>query len=156
LLAGAVATASGALMLTQLSPTTSMAYLFGAYVLIGLGMGLFNPPITNTAVSGMPPSMAGVAAAVASTARQGGSTLGVAVFGVLAGNSGIVGVSKGFAAATHPAWWVAVGIGAMLFVVGVATTTPWAHRTAERAAEQIEEETSTPPPSAADASLVAH
>jgi EmrB/QacA subfamily drug resistance transporter len=155
LLAGAAATSAGALMLTQLTPTTSMIYLFGAYVLIGLGMGLFNPPITNTAVSGMPPSMAGVAAAVASTARQGGSTLGVAVFGVLAGSHDIVGVSTGFAAATHPAWWVAVGIGVTLFVVGFATTTPWARRTAERAAEVIEEETSAPPPSA-DPQLVAH
>jgi len=156
LLAGAVATTAGALMLTALTPTTSMIYLFGAYVLIGLGMGLFNPPITNTAVSGMPPSMAGVAAAVASTARQGGSTLGVAVFGALAGSTGIAHASAGFAAATHAAWWVAVGIGVALFTIGFTTTTPWARHTAERAAEAIEEETSTPPPSAADASLVAH
>jgi MFS family permease len=155
LLAGAVATTAGALMLTQLAPTTSMIYLFGAYVLIGLGMGLFNPPITNTAVSGMPPSMAGVAAAVASTARQGGSTLGVAVFGALAGSRAIATASSGFASETHPAWWVAVGIGAVLFTIAFATTTPWAHRTAQRAAELIEEETSSPPPSA-DAQLVAH
>src|SRR6202012_2898199 len=107
-----------------------------------------------TAVSGMPPSMAGVAAAVASTARQGGSTLGVAVVGVLAGSSSIAGVSSGFAAATHAAWWVAVGIGVTLFVVGFATTTPWARRTAERAAEVIEEETTAPPPRT-DAPLVA-
>jgi EmrB/QacA subfamily drug resistance transporter len=156
LLAGAVATTAGGLMLTQLTATTSMAYLFGAYVLIGLGMGLFNPPITNTAVSGMPPSMAGVAAAVASTARQGGSTLGVAVFGVLAGSRGITGVSAGFAAATHAAWWLAVGIGVTLFVIGFATTTPWARRTAERAAETIEEETAAASPPNAEARLVAH
>ncbi len=122
-------------MLTQLTPTTSMIYLFGAYVLIGLGMGLFNPPITNTAVSGMPPSMAGVAAAVASTARQGGSTLGVAVFGVLAGSRGIAGVSAGFAAATH-AGMVGRGRDRGDAVRGrVRDHDPWARRTAERAAE---------------------
>jgi EmrB/QacA subfamily drug resistance transporter len=155
LLAGSATVAAGGLMLTALSPTTPMLYLFGSYLLIGFGMGLLNPPITNTAVSGMPPSMAGVAAAIASTARQGGSTLGVAVFGALAGGSGVAGVSSGFAASTHPAWWVVVGIGVTLFGVGVLTTTPWARRTAERAAEVIEEEISASGPGA-DASLVAH
>lgn len=55
--------------------------LAGCYLLIGLGFGMVNPPITNTAVSGMPRSQSGVAAAVASTARQVGSVLGVAVLG---------------------------------------------------------------------------
>jgi EmrB/QacA subfamily drug resistance transporter len=155
LLAGAAVMTAGAVMLTALTPTTSIIYLFGAYVLIGLGMGLLNPPITNTAVSGMPPSMAGVAAAIASTARQGGSTLGVAVFGAIAGSRGIAGVSAGFASSTHPAWWAAAAIGVVLLLLGFATTTRWAHRTAGRAAELIEEETSSPPPSA-DKPLVAH
>src|SRR5579875_2106267 len=138
LLTGSSALLAGGLMLIQLTPATSLLYLFGAYLLIGLGMGLLNPPITNTAVSGMPSSMAGVAAAVASTARNGGSTLGVAVFGALAGSQGVAGVAPGFAAATHPAWWVAAGIGATLLAIGLITTTGWAHRTAERAAESIE------------------
>ena len=42
-----------------------------------VGFGMMNAPITNTAVSGMPTSQAGVAAAVASTSRQVGSALGV-------------------------------------------------------------------------------
>ena len=46
-----------------------------------------NPPITNTAVSGMPNSQAGVAAAVASTSRQVGQTLGVAVIGSILGTA---------------------------------------------------------------------
>ena len=52
-----------------------------AYVVFGLGFGLVNAPITNAAVSGMPRAQAGVAAAIASTSRQVGSTLGVAVVG---------------------------------------------------------------------------
>jgi hypothetical protein len=71
----------GSLMLLALSPTTSYLYLGTAYLLIGLGFGCVNPPITNAAVSGMPLSRSGVAAAVASTARQVGSVLGVAVLG---------------------------------------------------------------------------
>ena len=79
------------LMLTHLDPTTPIALLFASYTLYGIGFGLVNPPITNTAVSGMPPSQAGVAAAIASTSRQVGATLGVAVIGAVAG----AGVSAG-------------------------------------------------------------
>src|SRR5207248_7563354 len=70
-----------ALMLTGLSPTTPVALLLAAYTVLGLAFGALNPPITNTAVSGMPRAQAGVAAAVASTSRQVGQTLGVAVIG---------------------------------------------------------------------------
>lgn len=73
MVAGA-ALCAAALMLTRLSPTTSTAYLLASYVIFGLGFGLVNPPITNTAVSGMPPSQAGGADAVASTSRQVGQT----------------------------------------------------------------------------------
>ena len=57
--------------------------LVAAYVVFGLGFGMVNAPITNTAVSGMPLAQAGVAAGVASTSRQVGSALGVAVLGSL-------------------------------------------------------------------------
>ncbi len=46
-------------------------------------LGFVNAPITDTAVSGMPRAQAGVAAAVASTSRQLGQTLGVAVVGAV-------------------------------------------------------------------------
>jgi predicted MFS family arabinose efflux permease len=85
LLAAAVAMIVAALMLTRITPGTPAAYLLTAYFLFGLGAGLVNPPITNTAVSGMPPAQAGVAAAVASTSRQVGMALGVAVLGAVAG-----------------------------------------------------------------------
>ena len=81
---GSLAVMASALILTQLTARTSFDVLVVSYVLFGAGIGLINPPITNTAVSGMPPSQAGVAAAVASTGRQVGSTLGVAVLGSLA------------------------------------------------------------------------
>ncbi|HET9060326.1 MAG TPA: MFS transporter, partial [Acidimicrobiales bacterium] len=70
---------AGSLALAQ--PHWPYLYLAGGYLLIGLGFGMVNPPITNTAVSGMPRAQSGVAAAVASTARQVGSVLGVAVLG---------------------------------------------------------------------------
>jgi EmrB/QacA subfamily drug resistance transporter len=141
---GALLVAS--MLLTRLTPTTSASYLLGAYFLFGIGAGLINPPITNTAVSGMPPSQAGVAAAIASTSRQVGMTLGVAVLGAIAGGtiSGAVGPS--FAAATHVGWWICAGLGLLCLVLGVLTTTRWAESTARETAERFRE---SEPPSVA-------
>ena len=60
-------------------------------MIFGIGFGMINPPITNTAVLGMPPAQAGVAAAVASTSRQLGQTLGVAVVGAIAAGGAVSG-----------------------------------------------------------------
>jgi EmrB/QacA subfamily drug resistance transporter len=134
LVAGAALTIS-ALMLTRLTTTTSFGYLLGAYVVFGLGFGLINPPITNTAVSGMPPAQAGVAAAVASTSRQVGQTLGVAVLGAVAGGGAASALGQGFAAATHPGWWIIAALGLVILVLGLLSTTRWALGTASRVAE---------------------
>jgi EmrB/QacA subfamily drug resistance transporter len=137
-------TAGGALLvasvlLTRLTPTTPTGYLLGAYFLFGIGAGLINPPITNTAVSGMPSSQAGVAAAIASTSRQVGMTLGVAVLGAISGGmiSGALGPS--FAAATHVGWWICAGLGLLSLVLGVLTTTRWAENTAKQTVERFRE-----------------
>jgi lysylphosphatidylglycerol synthetase-like protein (DUF2156 family) len=99
-------------------------------------MGLVNPPITNTAISGMPPSQAGVAAAVASTGRQVGVTLGVAVMGSLAAG-GVVAIGPGFTAATHASWWIMAALGVMTLVLGFVTTSAWGLATAGRVADQF-------------------
>jgi EmrB/QacA subfamily drug resistance transporter len=137
LAAGALIVA--ALMLTRLEPGTSTGYLLAAYFIFGIGIGLVNPPITNTAVSGMPPAQAGVAAAVASTSRQVGMTLGVAVIGAICGGSLAGTIGKGFAAATHPGWWIIAGLGVLILVLGVLTTGGWANRTARQTAEALRE-----------------
>src|SRR4051794_6193443 len=71
-----VALVTACAMLTGLSDTTSLGWLVAAYALFGIGLGFVNAPITNTAVSGMPRAQAGVAAAIATTSRQVGQTLG--------------------------------------------------------------------------------
>ena len=139
LLGGGVALIASAAILTQLTPTTPFAVLVVTYVLFGVGFGLVNPPITNTAVSGMPPSQAGVAAAVASTSRQVGMTLGVAVLGALAGGATAGAIGPRFAAATHASWWIIVALGVVVLVLGVLTTTPWAHDTALQTADRLRE-----------------
>jgi hypothetical protein len=100
---------------------------------------MVNPPITNTAVSGMPGSQAGVAAAIASTSRSVGLTLGVAVIGAIAGGTLTGAIEPSFAGATHAAWWLIVGLGVISLGVGLLTTTKWAHDTARRTAERFRE-----------------
>jgi EmrB/QacA subfamily drug resistance transporter len=139
LLASGIALTAAAVMLTSLEPDTSLGYLLVAYFVFGLGFGLVNPPITNTAVSGMPSSQAGVAAAVASTSRQVGMTLGVAIVGAVAG-AGASTLGGEFTAATHPGWWIIVGFGLGVLVLGGLSTTPWADRTAQTTADRFPED----------------
>jgi MFS family permease len=119
--------AVGALILTRLSAHTSLTQLLAAYIVFGIGFGSVNAPITNSAVSGMPREQAGVAGAVASTSRQIGSSLGVAVTGSL-----IAGSAAGFTTASHAAWAVVAGCGIAVFLVGLASTGRWAVGTADR------------------------
>jgi MFS family permease len=104
------------------------------YVLFGLGFAMVNSPITNTAVSGMPREQAGVAAAIASTSRQVGGALGVAVIGAAVA----AGYGAGFAEASHAGWWIISGLGAAVLVLGLVTTGRWARSTTERAAVPAE------------------
>jgi EmrB/QacA subfamily drug resistance transporter len=136
LVAGAAITVSG-LMLIRLTNTTPMSWLIVAYIIFGIGFGLVNAPITNTAVSGMPRTQAGVAAAVASTSRQVGSSLGVAVVGSVV-LSALAGAFKlGFADASHVGWLIIAGCGVAVFAVGAITSGRWARGTAERTASAL-------------------
>jgi EmrB/QacA subfamily drug resistance transporter len=139
LLVGGAGIALGAALLTDLGAHTSIASLVPAYIIFGIGFGMINPPITNTAVLGMPAAQAGVAAAVASTSRQLGQTLGVAVVGAVAAG-GLVSVGPGFVQASHAAWWIVTGCGVAVFVLGLASTTPWANRSARHVAEELDAE----------------
>ncbi|MFJ2741079.1 MFS transporter [Streptomyces sp. NPDC087440] len=139
LVAGTAMTAS-AVLFAGFRAETNTALMFTGYVLFGIGFGVVNAPITNTAVSGMPRAQAGVAAAVASTSRQVGSTLGVAVIGAVIA-AGISGTSyaDGFVAAAVPAWWVIAGCGLAVLLVGALTSGTWAKKTALRTAERLAE-----------------
>ena len=127
------------LLLVGLSATTPLGLLLVSYFVFGVGFGFVNSPITNTAVSGMPRTQAGVAAGVASTSRQVGQSLGVALAGSLAGGTaGAVGA--GFAAATHPVWWLVCAAGVAVATAGVVTTSRWAGRTSEQVGRLFEQE----------------
>jgi EmrB/QacA subfamily drug resistance transporter len=139
LIAGIALTAS-CLMLSQIGPTTSFTLLFAAYVVFGIGFGFVNAPITNAAVSGMPRAQAGVASAIASTSRQVGATLGVAVVGALLASAAGGSVGRDIAAPDHAGWYVLAGCGLIVLVLGQVVTTGWARRTADRTAQELNPE----------------
>jgi hypothetical protein len=127
----------GGLLLTGLTPGTSVAWLMAAYVTFGIGSGLVNAPITNTAVSGMPVAQAGVAAAVASTSRQVGQSLGVAVVGSAVASALHGQLRVGLTQASHAGWWIITGCGVAVLLIGLLTSGRWALATAARTAERI-------------------
>ena len=108
-------TAAGAGMLLTLSATTPLPVIEASFLIFGIGVGLVNAPITTTAVSGMPADRSGVAAATATTSRQVGQAIGVAIAGSL-----IAGTAVGSALSenTQPVWWVCIGLGAAVLVIG--------------------------------------
>ncbi len=147
LLVGGLGIMIGGGLLTDLGPHTAIPSLLPAYFIFGIGFGMVNPPITNTAVLGMPAAQAGVAAAVASTSRQVGQTLGVAVVGAVAA-AGVGVIGPGFVQASHAAWWIVTGAGAAVLVLGLFSTTRRAEETARRVADELEADGPVSPPAA--------
>jgi EmrB/QacA subfamily drug resistance transporter len=115
-------------MLSGIDAATPLAQLLAAYVVFGIGVGFVNAPITNAAVSGMPRAQAGVAAALATTSRQVGQTLGVAVVGAIAASN------------VHAAWWTLTACGAFVLALGLVATAGRARESARRTAERLNPE----------------
>lgn len=139
LVVGGLGLGVGSVMLVSLGPDTSLAWLLLAYCAFGLGFGAVNPPITNTAVSGMPPSQAGVAAAVASTSRQIGQTVGVALVGAVATAGVGDSLHDDLSTASHPAWWLIGALGVAVVALGLAASTSAAQASATRTARRLAE-----------------
>ena len=113
--------AAGGFLLTFLTADTPLWYLGLAFGVYGIGFGIVNAPLTNAAVSGLPKDQAGTAAAVTSTSRQLGNSLGAAVFGsILAARlSGTGGTgTDDFAHGTQPLWWIIMVIGLLILIAG--------------------------------------
>ncbi|WP_232544546.1 MFS transporter [Streptomyces buecherae] len=145
LIAGTALSASATLQALTYSTHLSATVLFTAYTLFGVGFGMVNAPITNTAIASLPRSQAGVAAAMASTSRQLGQALGVAVIGALLATDTHLNP-----AATHPhpdptafidgsrtAWWLIAGCGGAILLIGTLTSGHRAQPTAQRTAQQL-------------------
>jgi MFS family permease len=125
-------------LLTGIDAGTPFAELFAAYVIFGIGFGFVNAPITNAAVSGMPRAQAGVAAAIATTSRQFGQTLGVAVVGAIATSH--VGASVHADVSAPAAWWTLTACGALVLLLAFLATSSHANESARRTAAQLNPE----------------
>jgi apolipoprotein N-acyltransferase len=70
----------------------------------------------------MPREQAGVAAAIATTSRQFGQAIGVAIVGAIVASTGGAWTAAALSSATHPAWWTLTALGAVVLVLGVLAT----------------------------------
>jgi EmrB/QacA subfamily drug resistance transporter len=115
---GATLLTLGGSALIPLTSSTPMPGVLGAYVLFGAGVGMISPSVTTTAVAGMPQDQVGVAGALAASARQFGSAIGVAVVGAIASSSS----SSDFTSAAHGGWTVVAGCGLISLILAISTT----------------------------------
>jgi MFS family permease len=67
----------------HLAVDTAYASLAGAFVLMGLGMGLVMSPMSTAAMNSVEPTKAGVASGILSMSRMVGGSFGVAAMGAL-------------------------------------------------------------------------
>lgn len=130
LLASGLLIAAAAVMLLFLSRGTPLWQVLAVFTVYGVGFGMVNAPVTNTAVSGMPRDRAGAASATTSTARQVGVSIGVALCGALAGDA--ISHAADFTVAARPLWVVTIGLGLTIAALGLFSTTARAQRSAER------------------------
>jgi len=120
------------LLLADLAHDSPIARLLLAYAVFGTALGMVNAAIATVAVAGMPKSQTGVAAAIASTSRQVGASLGVACVGtVVHADAHHMG---DLAQSTHPLWWVMGAFGWVIIVLAWATNTRWAQEGSRRVA----------------------
>jgi hypothetical protein len=59
------------------------------------------------------------------------------VIGAVAGAGAANAFGPGFAAATHPGWWIIFGLSTGVLVLGVITTSEWALGTASATAARL-------------------
>jgi EmrB/QacA subfamily drug resistance transporter len=142
LMIAGIALLSACCMLVDVGPSTPFAWLIAAYVVFGIGFGFVNAPITNAAVSGMPREQAGVAAAIATTSRQFGQAIGVAIVGAIVVSSAGGSTAAALSSASHPAWWTLTAMGAAVLVLGVLATGRRATESARRTAVKLNPEPS--------------
>ncbi|MET9274412.1 MFS transporter [Kribbella sp. NPDC003557] len=122
----------GAIASLGIGPATPLPVVLGIFLLFGVFLGTINPPIANSAVSGMPASMAGVAGSLASVGRQTGTSLGVAVAGSIIGTAAATPADpQRFVHAEHIVWWPTVAIGHVVLALALFSTSRRAHRTVQ-------------------------
>ena len=136
LLAAGVMLTTATILLAGLTASTPVPKLLAIFAVFGIGFAMVNAPVTTAAVSGMPRDRAGAASAVASTSRQVGVSIGVALCGSVAG-AAMSASGVGFAAAARPLWLICAGLAVCITALAFVSTSPRAVRSAQRLAPLV-------------------
>ena len=73
----------GLFLLSRSDEVTPLPQIVGTLAIVGMGVGLFNAPNSSAVMGAVPSSQRGVAAAILSTARTLGNTLGLGLAGAI-------------------------------------------------------------------------
>jgi EmrB/QacA subfamily drug resistance transporter len=73
----------GGLLLNLVQDGSSWPALLPGLIVIGVGVGLANPPLTSAALAAVPKERSGMASGIVNTARQLGLAFGVAILGTV-------------------------------------------------------------------------
>ena len=136
LVAAGIMITAATLMLANLTVTAPVWAVVTIFAVFGAGFAMANAPITTTAVSGMPTDRAGAASAVASTSRQVGVSIGVALCGSLDG-AALTASATQYTADARPLWLMCAMLGLVITTLAVWSTSRPAIRSAERLAPLI-------------------
>jgi EmrB/QacA subfamily drug resistance transporter len=128
-IAGAGLALGAALSLT-IGRSTPLPVVLAIFLPFGVFLGTVNPPIANSAVSGMPGSMAGLAGSLASVGRQTGVSLGVAIAGSVVGATATTDPRR-FVHAAHLVWWPMIAVGLVVLALAVISTSRRARLTVQ-------------------------
>jgi MFS family permease len=138
LVGGMLGLAAGAAWLALLVDGAAIGWLLLAYLVVGFGYAVLSAPVSTVAVSSMPRDQAGVAAAIASAARNVGIVFGIAVLGAIvygrvpevltpasgASESALAAFQHAFTDALRIAYLVAAGVALAAAVVAALTMRP--------------------------------
>ena len=120
----------GALASLTIQASTPLPSVLAIFLFFGVFLGTINPPIANSAVSGMPGAMAGLAGSLASVGRQTGTSLGVAVAGSIVGATATTDPRR-FVRAEHLVWWPTLAMGLVVLALALVSTSRRARLTAQ-------------------------
>lgn len=121
--AGGLLAAGGAMLALSVA-SGSDAGLLLSLTTFGAGVGFVNAPVNYIAAEEVPREQAGLAAAMTSTSRLVGGSLGVAVVGSLLATRASHPIADSFAAASAPCWWAMAACGLAVLAIGASTTSP--------------------------------
>lgn len=114
MISGALLGAMGFALLGRLGEQSSYGEMLLPFVLIPAGIGFAVPAMTASVLGSVEPSVSGTAMAVLNTARQAGGAVGVALFGALVHEAGIVSGLHAAAGIAAAALSVASGLAAVV------------------------------------------